>query len=121
MSISRLFDLEPVEIHDRYTSFSTVGLKTYLHFVCNGFILGWILTTAIHRQLSQWRVVTALGQFLAVPHQKFLSWLKRFDCVEVDVQTVLVGYQVLLLDGTSGVDVTHPVAPLLVQAVEDMV
>lgn len=65
--------------------------------------------------------MAALGQFLAVPNQKLLSWLKRLDGIKVDLQTILAGNEVLLLDGTGGVDVAHPVASLLVQAVEDVV
>lgn len=49
------------------------------------------LTSTINSQLAQWRVVTALGEFIAVPHQKLLAWMKWFDGVEVDVQTILAG------------------------------
>lgn len=49
------------------------------------------LTSTINSQLAQWRVVTALGEFMAVPHQKLLAWMKWFDGVEVDVQTILAG------------------------------
>lgn len=79
------------------------------------------LTNTINRQLAQWRVVTALGEFRAVPHQKLLARLKWFNGVEVDVQTALACHQVLLLHSAGWVDVTHPVAPPLVQTVQDVV
>lgn len=72
------------------------------------------LTDTVNRQLAQWRVVTALGEFGAVPHQQLLARQKRFDGVEVDVQTALARHQVLLLHSAGWVDVTHPVAPPLV-------
>lgn len=49
------------------------------------------LTISVHGKLSQQRVVAPLGQFLAVPNQKLLSWLKRFDCIKVDLRTILAG------------------------------
>lgn len=79
------------------------------------------LTNALNSQLAQWRVAAALGKFRAVPHQKLLARLKRFDGVEVDVQTALARNQVLLLHSTGWVDVTHPVAALLIQTIQDVV
>lgn len=72
-------------------------------------------------QFAQWRVVTALCKFRAVPHQKLLARLKWFDGVEVDVQTALACNQVLLLHSTGWVDIAHPVALLLIQTIQDMV
>lgn len=70
------------------------------------------LFNIINCQLPQRRVVAALGELRAVPHQQLLPWLKRFHCVEVDVQAVLAGNQVLLCHVACWVDVTHPVALL---------
>lgn len=47
--------------------------------------------------------------------------MKRFDGIKVDLQTDLAGHEVLLPGGAGGVDITHPVALLLVQAVDDVV
>ncbi len=80
-----------------------------------------LLTNSINSQLAQWRVVTALGKFRTVPHQKLLAWLKWFDGVEVDAQTALARHQVLLLHRAGRVDITHPVAPLLIQSIQDVV
>lgn len=79
------------------------------------------LTGTINGQLFQWRVVTALGEFMAVPHQELLAWVKWFDGVEVDVQTILAGDYVLLLHSTGRVNIAHPVAPLLIQTIHDVV
>lgn len=78
------------------------------------------LTNTVNRQLAQWRVVTALGEFRTVPHQKLLARLKWFDGVEVDVQPALARNQVLLHHSAGWVDVTHPVAPLLIQTIQDV-
>lgn len=75
----------------------------------------------VDTQLAQRRVVAALGKFRTVPHQKLLAWLQRFDGVEKDVQAALARNQVLLLHGARWVDVPHPVAPLLVQTIQDVV
>lgn len=79
------------------------------------------LTNTVRSKLAQWRVVTALGEFRAVPHQELLARLKWFDGVEVDVQTTLAGNQILLLHSTGRVDIAHPVAPLLDQTIQDVV
>lgn len=79
------------------------------------------LFNIVNGQLAQWRVVAAFCKFRAVPHQELLARLKWFDCVEVDFQTALAGNQVLLLRRTGWVDVAHPVAPLLVQTIQDVV
>lgn len=78
------------------------------------------LTNTVDSQLSQWRVVAALGEFRAVPDQELLPRLKRFDGVEVDVQTVLARDQVLLLHSTGWVDIAHPVAAFLIQTIQDV-
>lgn len=79
------------------------------------------LTNSFNSQVAQWRVVTALRKFRAVPHQKLLARLKWFDGVEVDVQTTLACNQVLLLHTTGWVDITHPIAPFLIQTIQDVV
>lgn len=80
-------------------------------------LLDLSLVSFVNGQLSQWRIVTALGKFRAVPHQQLLTRMKRFDGVEVNVQTILTGNQVLFLYSAGRVHVTHPVAPLLVQTI----
>lgn len=71
-------------------------------------------TGILSRQLGQWGVVAALGKFMAVPHQELLPRMKWFDGVEVDFQPILASDQVLLLYSTGWVDITHPVASLLI-------
>lgn len=71
-------------------------------------------TSIVNRQLGQWGVVAALGKFMAVPHQELLPRMKWFDGVEVDFRPILASDQVLLLYSAGWVDITHPVASLLV-------
>lgn len=104
-----------------YTIISIISAATLSPYNFRDTSTTCILTHAINCQLSQGRVATALGKFRAVPHQQLLALLKRFDGVEVDVQTALACNQVLVLHGTGWVDVAHPVAPLLVQTVQDVV
>lgn len=84
-------------------------------------LLRLALFNSVDRQLAQWRVVAALGEFRAVPDQELLPRLKWFDGVEVDVQTVLACDKVLLLHSAGWVDVAHPVAAFLVQTIQDVV
>lgn len=86
-----------------------------------GLLLSLTVFNTLNSQLAQRRVVTAPGEFRAVPNQKLLALLKWFDGVEVDVQTVLARHKVLLLHSTGWVDVAHPVAPLLIQTIQDVV
>lgn len=79
------------------------------------------LTWTVNRQLAQWRIVATPAKFRAVPHQQLLARLKRFYGVEVDVQIVLAGNQVLLLHSAGWVNVAHPVAVLLIQTIQDVV
>lgn len=58
-----------------------------------------------------------LGKLLAVPHQQLLIGLHRSDGVEVDVPAVLARHQVLFGQRASWVDITHPVAPVDVIAI----
>lgn len=95
----------------RHTHIAFLSLSEWKH----------TLTDTLNRELAKRRVATALGEFRAVPHQKLLARLKRFDGVEVDVQTVLARHKVLLLHRASRVDKSHPVAPLLIQTIQDVV
>ncbi|TNN52369.1 hypothetical protein EYF80_037452 [Liparis tanakae] len=61
-----------------------------------------------------------LGELLAVPHQQLLAGLHRADGVEVDVAAVLAGHQVLLGQSAGRVDVAHPVAPVDVVAIHEV-
>lgn len=58
-----------------------------------------------------------LGKLLAVPDQQLLIGLHRSNGVEVDVPAVLARHQVLFGQRPGRVDVTHPVAPVDVIAV----
>lgn len=80
--------------HDRYASKCGHKTSCYLKVTSRNTETDTVeptLTGTINSQLSQWRVVTALGEFMAVPHQELLAWVKWFDGVEVDVQTILAG------------------------------
>lgn len=79
------------------------------------------LTLFLNSQLAQWRVFAALSEFRAVPHQELLAELKWLNSVEEDVQTTLARNQILLLYRTGWVDVTHPVAVLLIQTIQNVV
>lgn len=61
-----------------------------------------------------------LGKLLAVPHQQLLIGLHWSDGVEVDVSAILTRHQVLFGQRASRVDVTHPVAPLDVIAINEV-
>lgn len=61
-----------------------------------------------------------LGKLLAVPHQQLLVGLYRPDGVEVDVPVVLTCHQVLFGQRASRIDVTHPVAPVDVIAINEV-
>lgn len=61
-----------------------------------------------------------LGKLLAVPHQQLLFGLHGPNGVEVDVSAVLARHQVLLAQRSRRVDVTHPVAPADVIAIDEV-
>lgn len=61
-----------------------------------------------------------LGKLLAVPHQQLLVGLHRAKGVEVDVPVVLARHQVLLGQGACRVDIAHPVAPVDVIAINEV-
>lgn len=61
-----------------------------------------------------------LGELLAVPDQQLLFGLHWADGVEVDVPAVLARHQVLFGQGAGRVDVTHPVAPVDVIAINEV-
>ncbi len=61
-----------------------------------------------------------LGKLLAVPHQQLLIGLYWSDGVEVDVPAVLARHQVLFGQRAGRVDVTHPVAPVDVIAINEV-
>lgn len=110
-------------VHNRYVSkrghknsFCSLKLSRKTHCID----ITHSLTNTVDSQLSQWRVVAALGEFRAVPDQELLPRLKRFDGVEVDVQTVLARDQVLLLHSAGWVDIAHPVAAFLIQTIQDV-
>lgn len=71
-------------------------------------------TCVINSQLGQWRVIAALGKFVAVPHQKFLARMKWFDGVEVYIRAVLASDHVLLLHSAGWIDIAHPVTLLFI-------
>ena len=60
------------------------------------------------------------GKLLAVPDQQLLLWLHGSDGVEVDVAAVLARHQVLFGHRAGRVDVTHPVTPVDVIAVNEV-
>lgn len=57
----------------------------------------------------------------AIPHKKFLVGRDRLDGVEVDIHPVLTRSQVLLPGRMCWIHVSHPVALLLVKAINEMV
>lgn len=121
---AKRFDYSTMTVHNRYASkrghknsFCSLKLSRNTHCID----ITHSLTNSVDRQLAQWRVVAALGEFRAVPDQELLPRLKWFDGVEVDVQTVLAGNKVLLLHSAGWVDVAHPVAAFLVQTIQDVV
>lgn len=61
-----------------------------------------------------------LGKLLAVPHQQLLIGFHRSDGVEVDVSAVLACHQVLFDWGAGRVDVAHPVAPVDIIAINEI-
>lgn len=56
-----------------------------------------------------------------IPHKKFLVGRDRLNSVEVDVHPVLTGSQVLLPGRVSWIHVAHPVAFLLIKAINEVV
>lgn len=78
-------------------------------------------TKTLSNQLAQRWIVAAPGEFSTVPHQELPARLERLDGVEVDLHAALARDHVLLLHATGGIDVTHPVALLLVQTVQNVV
>lgn len=56
-----------------------------------------------------------------IPHKKFLVGRDRLNSVEVDIHPVLTGSQVLLPGRVSWIHVAHPVAFLLIKAVDEVV
>lgn len=79
------------------------------------------LTEIHHCELSRIRVVEPLRKVPAIPHKKFLVGRDRLNSVEIDVHSVLAGGQVLLPGRVSWIHVSHPVAFLLVKAVDEVV
>lgn len=57
----------------------------------------------------------------AVPHKKLLVGRDGLDGVEVDVHPVLTCSQVLLPGGVRWIHVAHPVAFLLIKAINEVV
>lgn len=56
-----------------------------------------------------------------IPHKKFLVGRDGLNGVEVDVHPVLTGSQVLLAGRVSWIHVAHPVAFLLIKAINEVV
>lgn len=79
------------------------------------------LTEFLHHELSRGRVVEAVSELWAVPHQQLGARGDGPHCVEVDVRAILARRQVLLPRRVGRVDVAHPVRTLLVQAVHKVV
>ncbi|KAG9342719.1 hypothetical protein JZ751_015581 [Albula glossodonta] len=77
-------------------------------------------SSSSERVVTQGRVVQALGELWAVPHQKLLVGGDGLDRVEVDVHAVLASGQVLLLLRMGRVHVAHPVAFLFIKPVHEM-
>jgi hypothetical protein len=79
------------------------------------------LTEIYHCELSRIRVVEPLRKVPTIPHKKFLVGRDRLNSVEVDVHPVLTGSQVLLPGRVSWIHVAHPVAFLLIKAINEVV
>lgn len=62
----------------------------------------------------------SLGKLLAVPHQQLLFGLHWSDGVKVDVPAILACHQVLFGQRACWVDVSHPVAPVDVIAIDEV-
>lgn len=79
------------------------------------------LTELLHHKLSRGRVVEALGELRAIPHQQLLMGQNGLDGVEVDVHATLTRGQILLLLCVCWVHIAHPVALVLIQPVHKVV
>lgn len=62
----------------------------------------------------------SLRKLLAVPHQQLLFGLHWSDGVEVDVLAVLARHQVLFGQRARRVDISHPVAPVDIIAINEV-
>lgn len=96
---------------------NAVGLSKYHLCVYSFFVHLWAALTGF----DVTRLATEpLGKLLAIPHQQLLVGLHRPDGVKVDVPAVLARHQVLFGQRTGRVDVTHPVAPVDVVAIDEV-
>ena len=62
----------------------------------------------------------SLRKLLAVPHQQLLFGLHWSDGVKVDVPAVLACHQVLFGHRACWVDISHPVAPVDIIAINEV-
>lgn len=94
---------------------------TLLAFFIDLFILFYNPLTEIHHcQLSRIRVVKPLCKVPTIPHKKLLVVRDGLNGVEVDVHPVLTRSQVLLPGRVRRIHIAHPVAFLLIKAIDEV-
>lgn len=89
----------------------------YLNF----FLFCNPLTEIHHCQLSRIRVVKPFCKVPTIPHKKLLVGRDGLNGVEVDVHPVLTRSQVLLPGRVCRIHIAHPVAFLLIKAIDEVV